>query len=339
MYGLKNLHRLIRRFSNSAIILLYHRVANLTNDPQWLCVPPNLFAEHMEILQNYYHPISLFDLCKNLRKGKITPKSVVVTFDDGYADNYYEAKPTLMKFAVPATVFAVSGMINKSKEFWWDELARILLNNDNLPEELEVSLNNQNFRWQFNASDYNKSISKNRWHVLKQDNPTPYHKVYRELAPLLRDLDVYSREKVLIDLRQWANIKSNGRSENRVLNEKELIQLSEEGLVEIGAHTVTHSVLSASSEQKQIDEISESKRILEEILGKPVNSFSYPYGGKDDYSIKTEKLVRKAGFSCACSNYPGQVYAKNKLYRLPRHLVRDWDGDLFKKRMEEWFAN
>ena len=339
MRNLRTVHRWVSRLSKSAIILLYHRVADLSNDPQWLCVPPKLFAEHMEILQEKYHPISLFELCKNLREGKLTDKSVVVTFDDGYADNLYGAKPILMKYAVPATVFAVAGMINTTKEFWWDELGRILLTVDDLPEQLELSIAKQTFRWQLNNSDYKAFLSLKRWHVLMPDNPTPKHKIYRELAPLLRNLDEQSRENLLTELRQWAKLNNNGRPEYRVLNENELNLLSHEGLVEIGAHTVTHSVLSASSDQEQIAEILESKRLLEEILGKPVTSFSYPYGGKGDYTNKTENLVQKAGFSCACSNYPGQVYSKNRLYGLPRYLVRDWGGDQFAMHMEEWFGS
>ena len=339
MRNLRSLHRWVRRLSNSAIILLYHRVADLPNDPQWLCVPPKLFAEHMEILQNNYHPFSLIELCKNLRQGKLTHKSVVVTFDDGYADNLYGAKPILMKYAVPATVFAVAGMINTTKGFWWDELARILLTTDDLPKQLELSIDTKTFSWQFNDKNYKANLSQNRWHVLIPDNPTPNHKVYRELAPLLRNLDVYTRENLLNELRQWAKLNSNSRSDYRALNEEELKILSLEGLVEIGAHTVTHSVLSASSQREQVAEILESKRILEEILEKPVTSFSYPYGGKDDYTKISEKLVKKAGFSCACSNYPGLVYSKHKLYGLPRYLVRDWDGDKFAMHMEEWFAS
>src|SRR5687767_8520588 len=78
-----------------ALILVYHRVTQIDSDPQLLCVGPRRFAEHMEVLRKDYHPLSLRDLQQRVRDGGIPRKGVVVTFDDGYADNLYEAKPLL----------------------------------------------------------------------------------------------------------------------------------------------------------------------------------------------------------------------------------------------------
>jgi peptidoglycan/xylan/chitin deacetylase (PgdA/CDA1 family) len=99
---------------------------------------------------------------------------------------------------------------------------------------------------------------------------------------------------------------------------------------------VTHPVLSALSFDVQRTEVTRSKQHLEAILGRPVTSFSYPFGGRGDYSADTVKLVKEAGFECACSNFPGYVQWDTDPYQLPRFIVRDWDGDEFTQRLAGW---
>lgn len=117
----------------------------------------------------------------------------------------------------------------------------------------------------------------------------------------------------------------------------ELIALTTDGLVEVGAHTMTHSVLSQQSMEAQRSEIEASKHALEDVVGSPVPSFSYPFGGRDHYSAATVSLVRAAGFSRACSNFPGLVYLGTDSYQLPRLLVRDWSGEEFARRLSSAF--
>ncbi len=85
----------------------------------------------------------------------------------------------------------------------------------------------------------------------------------------------------------------------------EIQELANGGLVEIGAHTVTHPVLSRVAKDVQCVEIEQSKASLEQMLGRPVKNFAYPYGGRADYAPESVTAVRKAGFESACSNYPG----------------------------------
>jgi peptidoglycan/xylan/chitin deacetylase (PgdA/CDA1 family) len=96
-------------------------------------------------------------------------------------------------------------------------------------------------------------------------------------------------------------------------------------------------VLSALPIAQQEQEIRQSKSQLEAILNQPIKSFAYPYGTKDDYTRETVELVKRAKYTCACSNYMGVVQPRTPRYELPRFVVRDWDGDEFERRLRGWF--
>lgn len=120
---LNHINRFCRFFQPPSIgtILLYHRIADVRDDPHHLSVSEVHFSEHIEWLASNTHVVSLSTLVKNLKNGVILPRTVCITFDDGYADNFYSALPILKQFQVPATVFITSRMIGKKNPFYWDE--------------------------------------------------------------------------------------------------------------------------------------------------------------------------------------------------------------------------
>src|SRR6185295_16005847 len=87
----------------TALVLMYHRVAEVSADPFSLCVAPERFSEHMDTLRKVAQPLRLQQLAHHLRSGTLPRRSVVVTFDDGYVDNLQKAKPLLERFDIPAT--------------------------------------------------------------------------------------------------------------------------------------------------------------------------------------------------------------------------------------------
>lgn len=336
----RSARQLRNRFTPTGLVLLYHRVAELPSDPQLLCVTPQHFAEHLEVLRKHARPMRLPQLPQALQDGNLPRRMVIVTFDDGYADNLHNAQPLLKRYDIPATVFVTTGHIGQEPEFWWDELDRLLLQPGTLPETLRLSVNGRPYQWELGeAAHYSEDTYwRHRcWNVLEKDDPTPRQHIYRSLCQLLRPLPERERQKVLDELLAWASTKPMGRSTHRTLLLDEVSQLTKGGLVEIGAHTVTHPVLSALPAAAQQDEIQGSKARLEEILGRPVTSFSYPYGSRSAYTAETVAIVREAGFACACSNFPDVVWRRTDSLQLPRFLVQDWGGDELARRLEEWF--
>jgi peptidoglycan/xylan/chitin deacetylase (PgdA/CDA1 family) len=119
------------------------------------------------------------------------------------------------------------------------------------------------------------------------------------------------------------------------MSAEEVVRLAEGDLVEVGAHTVTHPVLAALPPTAQRDEIQGSKVELEQILNRPVASFAYPHGA---YTDETRALVRDAKYVYACSSDTDAVWQGADCFRLPRVVVRDWDGDTFARWLRGWFG-
>ncbi|MBE3119883.1 MAG: polysaccharide deacetylase family protein, partial [Candidatus Atribacteria bacterium] len=149
--GLGRLKRWARRctapFYSRVVILLYHRVFDAPSDPQLLCVHPERFGKHLEHLSRYYSVLSLSQLARALKERRLPKRAVVVTFDDGYADNLYNAKPLLEYYDIPAMVSVTTGYVGQAKEFWWDELERLLLLSPRVPEQLKVTVNGATYDW------------------------------------------------------------------------------------------------------------------------------------------------------------------------------------------------
>jgi peptidoglycan/xylan/chitin deacetylase (PgdA/CDA1 family) len=339
------LRRIARRIRNvfvpGVVVLLYHRVAELPRDPQLLCVSPNHFAEHLEVLRTYGKAIQVKALNHLLETGRRGESGIIVTFDDGYADNLYNAKPLLERYNIPATVFVTSGYVGADREFWHDELEKLLLHPGPLPEKLRLSINQQTFEWELDALPGSDACDgyPSDWNVLLEEDPTPRHRVYRRLCEILQPFPDDHRRRVLDQIAALAEMDTKQRQTHRTLSPQELIRLADGNLVEIGAHTVSHPMLSALAADAQTAEIHRSKARLEEILGAPVATFAYPFGGRSDYTEHTVVAVRQAGFDFACSNFPGVVRPGSDPWQLPRFLVRDWDGDQFARNLEAWINN
>ena len=95
--------------------------------PGALAVSPSHFEEQLHVLRRVRYPVPLTDFVRRLVAGTLPAHAVALTFDDGYADNFLAGKPRLEATDVPATIFLASGYIDCPAQFWWDELAQLVL--------------------------------------------------------------------------------------------------------------------------------------------------------------------------------------------------------------------
>jgi len=111
------------------------------------------------------------------------------------------------------------------------------------------------------------------------------------------------------------------------------------GLVTIGSHTMTHPILTRVDHATACNEIVRSKAIIEEKLGSPVELFAYPNGRKEDFDNDIVMMLKKTGFSAACTTIHGSIIGGENLFRLPRIAVNydmcEGSGGRFSSEMFE----
>jgi peptidoglycan/xylan/chitin deacetylase (PgdA/CDA1 family) len=335
MQILRAAKRSISRMIPGMRILLYHRVGIVNNDPQLLTVTPDHFKDQLELLRKNFKVIGLKGAIEAPENISSLDRVIIITFDDGYADNFYYAKPLLERYELPATIFVTTGQIGTMREFWWDDLARIFLIQPILPQQLNINIQNESYFWKI-ESDMHLSLMDSGWNVLNQSGLNSRQKVYVEIAQAIKKCNYLERKEIMTSIYQWAGLDSIGRQDYRVMNKDELRRIISDGLIEIGSHTKNHVSLSAIDEELQYKEINESKKYLEDVLSQKITLFSYPFGQKKDYNKTTIEILKRLNFHMACSNFPGRVYKTTDRFQLPRILIRDWDGDSFEKILMGW---
>jgi peptidoglycan/xylan/chitin deacetylase (PgdA/CDA1 family) len=303
-----------------------------------LAVNPERFDEHMEILQRYYNPVSLRTLCKQVERGRMMPRTVAVTFDDGYEDNFLYAKPILEKYAVPATVFVATGYVGEEKEFWWDELERLFIAKQ---ESVMLSSEGKDGVGYCSREEVIGSTGENREapprNVLKNEVLTIKHELYLYLCKRFQRMTSEQIETALDELREWVGSEALVRKSHRPMTIDQVSNLANGELIDIGAHTHSHVNLAAQTPDAQKKEIAGSKKKLEEWFGREVSSFSYPFGTRQDYNEDSVKLTKESGFQLATANYAGCVTQLSNRFELPRCVVRDWSGNEFNRRLRGFF--
>lgn len=291
------------------LTLLYHRVRMYDKDVQLLSVTPEHFAAQMDWLKENYE-IVRFDEDWD----RIEGDAVCITFDDGYRDNFLTAAPILNRWQIPATVFVATGNIDTGREMWWDELERNLL----VDKEYTAT---------FSLHDKMFGCS---WNV---ETPERREDLYYTLHWLMCQIKTEQRDDWIRQLREWNGYTEAGREENSCVRSMDL-KVIDMSTIQIGAHTVSHPVLSKLTEQEQKREIEESKRYLETILEQPVRIFSYPFGVISDYNEETIKICKELGFCKAAANIQGIWKTGDDLYQIPRCIVRNWELEQFKKHIK-----
>lgn len=295
------------------VVLIYHRVCELPHDPQRLAVRPDRFAAQMRALRGDFEVLRFEQEWQPLRR-----PAVAITFDDGYADNIENALPILESAGVPATFFIATGYVGSGREFWWDELERVLLTGGTGPRRVQRLGTIELERAYDGASALERKA------------------LYQDLHPRLKKLSVEDRDDALASLRETFGDSATARRSHRVMDVDEVVRMGASEAVTLGAHTVSHQPLASLSVQAQRDEIGRSRSMLQEWTGRSVNVFSYPFGNRDDYTPQSVALCRDFGFTRVAANFPAVVRERTDPMQVPRFLVRDWPADELLRRLRRF---
>jgi peptidoglycan/xylan/chitin deacetylase (PgdA/CDA1 family) len=318
IHGWKTLIQTTRRarsrFVAGAVILGYHRIAEVAPGTCSNTVSLHNFAEQLEIIRNRTQPLPIREIVHALNSGKLPAGAVGVTFDDGYADLLAYVKPLLINHQVPATVFATPGYLGR--EFWWEELHRIVYS-ALWPEELKLSIGERLYRWT----------------IPEGDRAGTREKIIHRLEVLLEPLSEEQRRNVFDQLRDLFGVSTAPGEVIRSLTADEILELSRDGMIDVGSHSMTHRSLVGLPEYDQQLEIKESRDRLEAILGRPVSGFSYPHG---IFSGEVRARVQRAGYLFACGSNNDVVRRRSDTFHLPRFWIPDWNGEKFESWLRKW---
>jgi len=332
----RQLGRAIRQRASHGVILMYHRIAGPRFDPQSLDVSADNFAAHLDILCASAAVMPLDEFNIRRRRGALPRRAVAITFDDGYVDNLVTAAPLLADRALPATVFVATGMLDAHREFWWDDAERIAFSAGRLPGPVPGIP----VEWSdADGAPFVADAAHAAWTVLAPGNPTARHRLYRALCAALYPLGPERRDALVVTLRAWAGIEPGARSSHRTVTMDELRRLAIAPGMSIGAHAVTHSSLARLTHDEQYRELEDSRAALVEAIGRPIAAVAYPYGQPDDVSAVTTRAASFAGFDYAVTVSQQSAWLFSPGYRLPRCIVRNWDGPSFARALDGWFAS
>jgi peptidoglycan/xylan/chitin deacetylase (PgdA/CDA1 family) len=264
----------------------------------------------MDYLSKWFNVISAHDLVQWLSGGKeLPPYAALITFDDGYLDNYTFAYPILRAHNFPALIFLTTEHIGTDAPFYWDMVAYCFhhTNRDQLtfPDGKTESWSNEEQRDQ---------VSRNWIESMKL---LPEGEKLRYVQDLPAALCVSVPEgffkKLMMSWRQVREMQAGG--------------------IEFGAHTLTHPILTRITLDQVREEIEGSKARIEKELGGPVLSFAYPNGQASDLNREIEQIVAEAGIRVAFTllNGPSSLeevkrdpYAIRRIFISYKHSLSEY---------------
>lgn len=292
----------MRHLGQQLIILNYHRASG------------GDLRRHLHYLRRHYRMMhleealeELYASCGEKKQGRDRPTPLVLTFDDGYYDNYTHGFALARELQIPITIFLIPGYIESGKSFWWREGERLA---------------------QLAQLD-SVSIDGHRYCLKQQEDRELLARAIDEHLRHARSLA--EREEFLRDMLQMLDVPSHVPVEEeavRPLNWTEIREMDESGWVSFGAHTMHHPILAYLESPEEVRrEVRECRDTLARQLGHPVRTFAYPVGRDEHIGKEAPEAVREAGYDWAVTTTNGVCSPRNDPYQLPRVLgdvSRNW---------------
>ncbi len=286
-----------RQPKSFAVILGYHRVSDSEFPWSLTAVDTRTFEDQIRYLAQSYNILPLEEIATYLKEGKsLPPKTVAVTFDDGYKCVYKKAYPILKKYDTPATVFLTTGPIGDGRLFWWDLVRYAIYHTSIQTLELE------------NLGTFSLDAGQEKEAIVKMVTEKLIQLANKDKNKSVEEIIEKTGVDTPLDL-----------GKKLILNWDEIYEMAENN-IDFGAHTVTHPLLSRLRPKEVRDEVTQSKRQIERSLGKPVTTFAYPYGGPDHFNPQNMEVLKESGFTCAVTCIPTIVKGNTNPYKMGRVL-------------------
>lgn len=278
-------------------ILAYHRVLSRPDPLHADDCDTESFAWRMQLLAKHFNVLSLTEAIERLRQGRLPPRAVCVTFDDGYLDNVENALPVLLERNIRATFFITTGFLDGG--CMW---------NDTVIEAVRQAPGT--------ALDLTACGLDSRPIATEEDR----RRTVQAVLSAIKYLDPAERSVRVEQILIAAGAK---RPQGLMMCPEHIQRLVRSGM-EIGAHTVSHPILARLNRANAYVEIAEGKERLEGIIGAPVRLFAYPNGVPNrDYTNEHVQILKELGFMAAVTTAPGAVRATSDYLQLPRFAP--WD--------------
>ncbi|MEO7068156.1 MAG: polysaccharide deacetylase family protein [Rhodanobacter sp.] len=296
-------------------ILAYHRIVTVADtnrfdfDLDLVSASAEQFREQMLLVKQRFVPVRLGDAAAAMEAGQTLPAgAVVVTFDDGYDDNYHVAYPILRELGLPATFFVSTGHIDSGRPYAYDWLVHTVLSTS---------------RQHLSAPELGLNVPLPAGRIERR-------KLARDMLGRLKALDGVAQSALIDRLTIDLNVPwDKGHVACQPMNWDQLREMHAAGF-EIGSHGVHHRMLAKLVQDDLESELRESKATLDRELGAPTTLISYPVGGNAAFDDRVVQATIAAGYRAGCSYICGtnRMSDANRyaLYRLPveREMSAGW---------------
>ena len=290
-----------KNIRNVLTIVMYHSVVEKLPDLyDWCYVDAESFLRQIRYLKKNFEVIPLSQVSSRLKSGSIDSPLAVITFDDGYQNNFDVAFPLLKKEGLPATIFLTTGLINTDDTLWVCRLHNAF--NDTRANELN---------WEGKIFDISGRDNKVKLIALikKKFKKMPIVKLLPELKEVLNELGYDISSPIERD------------SLYRMLDYESINVMRQSGLIDFGAHTMTHEILSRLSREEQEREITGSVHSVSEITGGECRMFAYPNGARGDYNRDTMEILDMCGIEVSVTTIEEMFNADTPLLELRRYGI------------------
>lgn len=301
-------------------ILAYHRVlddaepAGFRFDPELISASSDAFRQQLAIVKRRFAPMRFDELIDCLDRGRAVPRrAVLITFDDGYDDNYRCAWPILRDAGLSAMFFVSTGHIDSGRPYAYDWLVHMLCTT--------------------RAGSLQAPELGIEWAL--PDDLGARRALAARLLDGIKALDADAQQALIDRLqREWSLPSDAGHADCRPMTWAQLREMHAGGM-EVGSHGVDHRMLAKMPRAAMREEVAASKRTIERELGNEARVISYPVGGADAYDEEVVGAVRDAGYRMACSYLAGpeglHPDARYAMRRIP--VERQMDADWFESML------